>query len=520
MTDNKNNMTHSIPELLKHYQNDPILPLELAEILPMLHKKNASVEHFKGFYRRDPLLCAYLVDLSWQATKKRDNHPFDAEHAMSTIGINGAKKFLTDIPESEKTLISDEVKFILSSSLLAGELIKNIASLSSFASKSNILYWGAIAHQFPDTLLWHLNLKGMWRVQYQQTKYCLNITETESKHLGFTRADWRQAVAKQWHMADINQTTFLKRPPNNPKELIQYSENGYDKQLVSLKEWQNTDSWLILTANWLAKSLMAPWLINRSHHYFKIAQQAYSINDRKLKMAISESIRKTSENIYDSRLFVPASCHLYLSQTGIYPKWLNEKPVIKKLKLNEVSQVDQSPFDIKILLNKLINNPEKFKNSVELITQSFTTITNSIGFSRICFMTIDWNSKQVISKIVFCKSGGNLQKIKPDFGFTKSTPLQNFLNTQGFLIFDINKHQKIWSKLPIAIRQQRVPQFAFYSIKPKTKVKALIYVDGKESLFNDPIKIKQLKAILNAMNKALSDNTGTKAKKINIKKAS
>ncbi|PHS12491.1 MAG: hypothetical protein COA86_18360 [Kangiella sp.] len=518
MTDNKNNVTRSIPELLKHYQTDPILPLELSELLPKLRKNNASVEHFKGFYRRDPLLCAYLVDLSWQATKKRDNHPFDAEHAMSTIGINGAKKFLNDIPEGEKTLISDEVKFILSSSLLAGELAKNISAQSSFASKSNVLYWGAIAHQFPDTLLWHLNLKGMWRVQYHQTKHCLNIAKVESKHLGFTRADWRQVVAKQWHMAELNQSTFLKNPPNNPKDLIQYSENGYDKQLASLKEWHNTDSWLILTANWLAKSLMAPWLINRSHHYFKIIQKAYSINDKKLKTAISESVRKASENIYDSRLFVPASCHLYLPQTPIYPAWLNERVGIKKLKSKHTTQENEITFDIKALLQKLINTPEKFKNSAELITQSFNAITKGVGFSRVSFMTVNWHNKKVICKMSFCKANENLVKIKPEFEFIKPTPLQNFLTSQGFLIFDIKKHQKIWSKLPVAIRQQRVPQFAFYSIKQGEKVKALVYVDGKESLFSDPNKIKQLKIILNAMNKALSGNTNTQ--KNSIKKAS
>jgi len=519
MSDNPNNKPSSIPELLKRYQADPILPLELAEILPMLRKKDASVEHFKGFYRRDPLLCAYLVDLSWQATKKRDNHPFDAEHAMGTIGINGAKKFLNDIPEGEKTAISDEVKFILSSSLLAGELAKNISAQSSFASKSNVLYWGAIAHQFPDTLLWHLNLKGMWRVQYRQTKHCLNIAEVESKYLGFTRADWRQAVAKQWHMAELNQTTFLKHPPNIPKELIQYSKDGYDKQLISLKQWHNTDSWLILTANWLAKSLMAPWLINRSHHYFKIIQKAYSINDKKLKVAISESVRKASENIYDSRLFVPASCHLYLPTPNIYPKWLNEKPIIKKLKTTTAK--NEPAFDIKAILQKLINRPETFKNSADLITQSFTAITKGIGFSRVCFMTINWHNKQVVTKMAFCKSGENIQKIKPDFEFVKPTPLQNFLTSQGFLVFDIKKHQKVWSKLPIAIRQQRVTQFAFYSIKQGEKVKALVYIDGKESLFSDPNKIKQLKIILNAMNKALSGNTNSRTNtKPNIRKAS
>ena len=498
-------------ELLKRYQDDPILPLELSEILPKLRSKDASVEHIKRFYRRDPILCAYLIDLAWQATKKRANHPFDADLAMSTIGIQGANQFLADVPDGDRTELSDEVKFILSSSLLAAELAKNIAKASSHKTKSNQLYWGALAHQFPDTLLWHLCPKPMWRIHYKQTQNSLSIKEYETKQLGFTRDEWRQTVAKQWHMSELNQTTFTKAPPNNSRDLIGYANQGFQKQFSSLKEWQNTDAFLILTVNWLAKSLIAPWLSNRYQHYFKIVQKAYSIKDKNLKNAISESIRQTSYNTKNSRLFVPASCYLYLQQPAIYPKWLNEKSDIQKVNTKSVTDEQGQPFDIKALLNKLINTPEKFKNSAELLTQSFAAITNGIGFSRVSFMSINWNNKRVITKMAFCKSGSNLQKIKPDFEFAKPTPLQNFLDKQGFLIFDINKHQKIWSKLPIAIKQQKVQQFALYSIKPNNRVKALIYVDGREILFTNPNKVKQLKIILNAVNQALGGSTTSSA---------
>ncbi len=158
-----------------------------------------------------------------------------------------------------------------------------------------------------------------------------------------------------------------------------------------------------------------------------------------------------------------------------------------------------------------------------MVTQAFSAITKGIGFSRVSFMTVDWSRKRVICKMAFCNNEKNTAKIKPEFEFIKPTPLQNFLSNQGFLVFDIKKHQKIWSKLPFAIRQQRVPQFALYSLKPKDKVKALIYVDGSESLFREPIKIKQLKIILNAVNKALSGNVKSghvKSSTANARKAS
>ncbi len=506
-----------IDQWLKKYQNDPILPLELAQIIPRLRKKDASVKDFINFYQRDPLLCAYLIDLAWQATSTRENHPIAADHAMSTIGITGARQFLVNIAEDESTKLSQEVTFLLSSSLLAGELAKN---LCKEAPKKQNLYWAALAHQFPDIILWHLRSKAMWKIQYQQAKSIKQIEKFDQKILGFTRGQWRQQVALAYHMSELNRITFKKAPPNFAKQLVIYAKQGYSAKTSALKEWHKTDSWQLLNANWLAKSLIAPWLRNSQQHYFYLAKQAFGLSDKQVKTAISNSLRVTSENLHQSQLFVPATCSFYLPQAAIYPSWLTQDPTEKAStsKLVAVKQpINTKPAqrsnkpDIKGLLNKLINQPEKFSNSAELLTESFKAITRGLGFSRAVFMTVDWNKKLVSSKLAILHPEiTSAIKIRPDFEFSKPTPLQKFLQGKGFLVFDQQKHAKIWSKTPLAVRQQKVKQFVLFSVMPQQKVKAIIYVDGRQAIMENEMKLKQLKILLNAINKALGGQSAVK----------
>ena len=66
----------------------------------------------------------------------------------------------------------------------------------------------------------------MWRIHYKQTQNSLMLKDYETKQLGFSRQEWRQAVAKRWHMREVNQLTYSKAPPNQSRELIRYSKKG------------------------------------------------------------------------------------------------------------------------------------------------------------------------------------------------------------------------------------------------------------------------------------------------------
>ena len=129
MTNSSQNQQPTIQELIKSYQSNPILPLELSQLIPQINEDNASVQQLKSFYHRDPF-GAYLIDLAWQASKDKQNHPTAADPAVSQVGINGVQQFSEGVHASEKTEISQAVKFLLSSSLLAGELCKTRAKIA------------------------------------------------------------------------------------------------------------------------------------------------------------------------------------------------------------------------------------------------------------------------------------------------------------------------------------------------------------------------------------------------------
>jgi len=499
-----------IAKLISQYKSNPLLPLELPLIVEKLGSKNPSVLGFKKLYFRDPLFCAYVIDLAWHKTENKENHPIAADHAMNTVGIDGVKNYLDSISTvnprtNSKEVLSDEVRFSLTSSLLAAELAKQ---LSGNKPKSNALYWASLAHQFPDTLLWHLKPKPMWRIQYRQIKLPKKLAVFEQAKLGFELIEWRQAVAKEWHLSEFNQLTFAKSPLFGRKELLNYAANGYSEQCEGLKDWIDCDSWLVLTANWLAKAILAPWFANSYRHYFMVAQHAFRLSDKKTNAAIVAALRETSQHLHDSRLLVPAAAFLNLKSKPHYPEWLNSAPKIPLQRNKKFAEqgklLKQSTQNLAVrkLIKELIETPEKFANINQLLKVVLDSCLNNLQYSRVSLLLIDWNGKKVKTSI--CLNSKNSEKIRPDFTIEPNAPLKKFLSNQGFLYFDIQKHSKIWHRLPKAINDQQVKGFVMFSLKPKTQVKALIYLDTKGEAIPSVETIKLTKQLLNAANSALA----------------
>jgi len=498
------NFDNEIRKLISQYKANPMLPLELPLIIKRLNTENASVLDFKNQYFRDPLLCAYIIDLAWYKTQKKASHPFAADHAMSTVGIDGAKDYLskmsTDLGgrslQATQTL-PDELKFIMSSSLLAAELTKNLCSNKQ---KANILYWASMAHQYPDLLLWYLKPRPMWRIQYRQIKLAKKLPIFEQAKLGFELNQWRTAVAKEWHMSEINQITYSKLLPNNKKQLLEYMRSGHSDKTPNLKVWQHTDSWQILTANWLARAILSPWMANSYQHYFRIAMRSFATNNRNLSSVIMDSVRITSEHLKNSQLFVPAVSLLNQTSQNHYPEWINaapKKPVKRDKKyLQKASQLKQSSNQLIVqnFIRELRNTPEKFSNSNKIFREILSVCINRLGFSRACLLMVDWQNKQVSTSLFLQQE--NKQKIKPDFDFNLNTPLKKFLVEQGFLLFDITKHAKIWHKLPKEIIQQQVKNFFLFSFKPDKRVNALIYLDTKDQKPPTEEQLQMVKSLL------------------------
>jgi len=506
------NSGNGIPALIKEYKSNPLLPIELPSIINKIKSEDASVLDFKSNYYRDPLLCSYIIDLAWQKARNKENSPFAADHAMSSIGIDGARQFLASMNKEElngsiEDKLTDEIRFTMSSSLLAGEIARCLLGESP---KANLLYWASLTHQFPDLLLWHLKPRQMWRIQYRQLKLPKKLPLFEQAKLGFDLNQWRQAIGEEWHMNSLNQTTYLKQLPFGRKELVHYIKQGYDSNTPSLKEWHLTDSWLIVTANWLARSIMAPWLKNGYQHYFKIAQRAFSTSNKKTNAAIAEAVATVSTHLKGSCLLVPAVSMLQLPGTVVYPGWLNAAPKVPvKRDLKFVKKASELKHTADLLavqkfVSELKTRPTQFNNVNALLRQVLDLSISKLNFSRAALLVVDWKNKQVSTGLFVTQI--EHPKIKPSFSFAENTPLKKFLVEQGFLLFDSEKHQKIWHKLPKQIIEQEVKRFVLFSIKPSDKVEFLIYLDGKGKPPPSIEKLKMTKLLLTTTNKVISYN--------------
>lgn len=539
-----------IDKVFQEYKAKPILPLELSEIQNLFKNPDISVEQFKLQYQQDPIFCATLLALAWQATKDKDSHPFAADHAMSIIGITSAKRYFAKLDIKNSTLLSDEVKFFLTSSLLAAELAKMLSNKPQ-------LYWAAMLHQLPDIFLWHSQPKAMWRILYHKIKKPMKLGLFEEAKLGFNLFDWRIAVAKQSQMSELNLITYQKPRTNNAKELLSYIKNGISEKTPILKQWHHSDSWTILLSNWLAKSLLLPTMANSCFHYRAMMQQAFSLNNRKMTHIIAESLTITSHHLKKSKLFVPGINALYLRSKPLYPEWLitpeinlNSGLVFNKFQENNGRKIIANSFksattkksdsseqtmasplikdsinkvsnqnnitqnainntlnkNNSILINQLLEKPESFENSVKMIGLTLSSIIEHLNYDRVTLLSVEYNGEFASSKIALAKKGHN--KIRPDFSFKKNaaqvaTPLRKFIVQQGGLLFSKIKHEKIWPKLPLAIQKEAIESFFFFSIKPASQVKVLIYVDAEDLELFSGDSFVRLKLLLNALNSAL-----------------
>ncbi len=506
------NSENSIRALIKELTDNPPLPLELTKIIKQLRDPNTSILDFKHSYSKDPVLSSYLIAAAWSQAKNKDNAPIAADHAMSTLGMSGAEKLFVSLQSKSKSAgklprVSEEIKYLMTASVLAAELT---AKLVGPSAKAKQLYWPTLTYNFAETLLWYLKPKPMWRIQYRQLVLPKKLPLFEQAKLGFDIREWRIAVAKEWHMGELIQLTYQKQPPFGRNDLLEYAKHGFSRKTATLRDWHATDSWLILTANWLAKSLLASWLSNNYRHYFKITQQAFNVSHKKLQLSIQEALRSSSEQLKGSQLFVPAIKHMELKGKTIYPEWLNAAPTIppqRNMKFAKQAATLKQKADL-IAVQKFTveirKKPKQFRNTNVLLRQVMDLTTGKLNFSRASLLIVDWKNKKV-STAMFANQK-NQEKIKLSFEFSQKTPFRKFLVEQAFLVFDKSKHENIWNKLPTEIQNDKVEQFVFFSFKPNEKIEFLIYIDaiGKSNISIE--KLKTTKQLLQTANKVIEYN--------------
>jgi hypothetical protein len=480
-------------ECLQEYKAKPILPLELRQIQRRLSAHDASVEHFKYHYTRDPIFCIELVQLAWQATQKRATQPFAADQAMNTIGIGGANAYFKQLKLSHSPKISDEVKLIMSASVLAAEII-------DLHSDNKALYWSALLHQLPDIMLWHLHPKSMWRIFHRQNKRASKLRLFEESKLGFNLPEWRMAVANEYHLSEINKQTFAKTLPETPKQLVEYSRNGYSTKVPSLKAWHRTQSWDIVIASWLARSIMMPSYANSQRHYQQIAQQAWAMSASKINQLVCHAVRQSSEILAGSQLYVPAANWLMNRSKPPLPQWLVKPPVAHNVRLK------QAKNSLQTFVLKLKTQPHSFSSSAKMIAECLRHVSKHLNYDRACLLSVDRKNLAATTKLALAHN--NKTPIKPVFNFkpladNSPSPLQALIEKPGAFVFQPTKHKKLLRFLPEAIVNNDCQHFILYALKTGNQVKVLLYLDSTKQQLFQKTATDQLKFVLACLNHAL-----------------
>ncbi|MDH5629995.1 MAG: HDOD domain-containing protein [Gammaproteobacteria bacterium] len=522
-----------ITDKINQYNKSPLFPLELRSIKKKLAGHDAAIDDFKDYFSRDPVFSWYLIKAGVEATKNKVSQPFAGDHALSTIGLGKTKSLFASL-ESKSQILSNEVLFSLSSSMLAAELAKQLHN----GSNSSQIYWTSLLYQLPETLLWHIDPKPMWEIYYLNLASNKSSAVIEDNKLGFTIQDWSKSIAKIFNFSEELRSIYQKKPPTAAKELIGYIRRGFNDSIPSLKDWHKTDDMLVVMSNKLAKSIMLPWHGHAYQHCFEIMQKTLVKESKKLNKLIQSSIDTVSQNLHQSKLFVPALGYLAINSKPAFPYWLlnqrrkaaqkeaeqtnvtaivdakpkiqDEKSIQQPTDTQQSQQVNDGNFNA--LIKDLINKSQHPDNPAELINQGLKIFIENLNFSRIAFMAVNYQSFMVSTKIALSAEGE--AKIRPDFDFKNPTPLKQFIDKPAMMLLSQEQHQKIWPKLPLAIRNQQVEAFLLCSLKPGKQVRALIYVDAKDKACYSKEHLTKVKILVKAINQCLANANAIKEQQI------
>ncbi len=497
-----------IDKNLQEYKAKPILPLALAALSELINHTDTTIASFKSLYQQDPVFCWSALDDAFQLTQNRASQPFAVDHAISTIGLGGVRNIVDRYKTQPKQNLSEEVRFYLSSSVLAAELAGNIGELSLGKAHTR---WSALIYQMPETILWHIHPKSMWRIHYRRLSLPKNLSLFEESKLGFNLTEWRRSACSFFHLGEHLTRLFDKPIPDNPREILSYCKNGLSDASPTLKEWHRQEEWLVILCNRLARAIYSPWHKNGVARHISLIAQLTGLSHSKLSQLTFHSVRKVSYQLKHSQLFIPAVPMIMLPSNPYFPNWLNDRSVVQlKIAERKNSVKKNTSPSLANIVKKLTVEASSFNNSAELVHFGIKAAIEKLEFSRAIFLSVNRKAKLVETKITLSRT--DVKKIRPDFSFATPTPLSKFLEQQALMLVDSQTHKRIWQKLPVVI-QKNTDRFVLFSVKPGKQIRALIYVDSSNEQAFSAKNFNQLKLLLKALNKGLAIRNALKQKK-------
>jgi len=132
---------------------------------------------------------------------------------------------------------------------------------------------------------------------------------------------------------------------------------------------------------------------------------------------------------------------------------------------------------IKILLKRLKETPHVFKGIKQVISFTLKVLSEECPIERVVFLTLSKDGKELKTGLSQVQKQAEPVPIINGH-FEQTVVWKKFLPKPTFLLFDKDKHSKIWPQLPsVIINDHRVDFFLFNSLQYGGKVKAFLYAD-------------------------------------------
>lgn len=462
----------------------------------ILNDPDAAAGDLIKLVRFDPVFCLYVQQLAGEKQSGRSGEVVGLDHALSMLGMDGVSKLRPQlIPMSKKR--SPELLQVLAESLLASEIATQLARLKG----SNLREMGASA-LFARAGEWQLyfqNAESMWRVRQGVSKNPFAVDSVSEQFLGFRLSDYQARLAEQFYLPQLNVRAARFSFVSVIKELLKAIELYRNNQLLleecsrELRFHLGAAELLPILANRLAMSLCSPWLKNAWGRWIDIAAIHCHKNNIQIKSAVIQSCRNVAQQGIEFPLYRPASGLLGPTDKTPYRRFSSKQTRAKQSKPNRAEAVadpavrlqkrqsanysSQNMVKVRRFYRKLIDSPQELGKPRQLVEKTLRLLIEQTPLERVAFVVIgkDGETVRTLNSVVK-KAIEPAPIISTNLSVTRVW--KKFAEKQAFLVFSALKHEKYWTQLPDAIKDdERVDFFLLNSIFYKGRVRALLYAD-------------------------------------------
>lgn len=473
----------------------PVL-CNLDSLTSVLNDPDAAAGDVLKLVRFDPVFCLYVQQLAGEKQSGRSGEVIGLDHALSMLGLDGISKLTPQLtPMSEKG--SPELSQVLAESLLASEIATQLARLKG----TNVREMAASA-LFARAAEWQLyfqNSESMWRYRQKVSQNPFAVDAVSEQTLGLRLDDFQARLAELFYLPQLNLRAARFSFVSVIKELLKAIRLHRNNQLLledcsrELRFQLGAAELLPLLSNRLAQSLCSPWLRNAWGRWVDIAAIHCHKRNNQIKSVVIQSCRNVAQQGIEFPLYRPASgllgpidktpyrgynTEVTRAKHSVTPKVeADADSAVRLHKRQSAKYSGQNIVLVRRFYRKLLDTPQELGKPRQLVEKTLRLLVEQTPLERVSFVVIgkDGDTVKTLNSVV-------KNDIEPapliSTRLSVTRVWKKFAEKQAFLVFSALKHEKYWTQLPGAIRDdERVDFFLLNSIFYKGRVRALLYAD-------------------------------------------